>query len=48
MRAKTVELIGTMPRGTNWKGLSVDRIAGLEAGLIKTYSPPWNKRSAWV
>lgn len=39
-----VELIAAFPDPTTWNGLPVDQVTGLEAGLIKKFAPPWNKR----
>ena len=39
-----VELIAAFPEPTSWNGLPVDRVTGLESGLVKKFSPPWNKR----
>lgn len=41
---KTVELIAAFPKPTSWNGLPVDRATGLETGLVKKFSPPWNMR----
>lgn len=43
-KGRTVELIAALPEPTSWNGLPVDRITGLETGLIKAHCPPWNKR----
>jgi hypothetical protein len=41
---KTVELIAAFPEPTSWNDLPVDRVTGLEAGLVRKLGPPWNKR----
>lgn len=41
---RTVELIAAFPEPTSWNGLPVDTVTGLESGLVKKFSPPWNKR----
>lgn len=43
---RTVEIYLAMPDPTTWNGLPVNTAAGLEEGLIRTYSLPWNKRGA--
>ena len=39
-----VELIAAFPTPSMWNGLPVDRVTGLESGLVRKFSPPWNKR----
>jgi len=41
-----VEIYLATPEPTEWNGLPVNTAAGLEEGLIRKYSPPWNMRSA--
>lgn len=41
---KGVELIAAFPTPSMWNGLPVDRVTGLESGLVKKFGPPWNKR----
>ena len=41
---RTVGLIAAFPGPTSWSGLPVDTVTGLESGLVKKFSPPWNKR----
>jgi len=41
-----IEIYVAMPPNLEWNGLPVHGSAGLELGLIKTYSLPWNMRSA--
>ena len=41
---RRVELIAAFPEPTSWDGLPVDTVTGLESGLVKKFSPPWNKR----
>ena len=40
----TVEVIAALPEPSSWNGLPVDQASGLETGLIKKFSPPWNMR----
>lgn len=40
----TLQIRGKTRIGT-WKGLPIDRLHGLEAGLIETIDPPWNPRN---
>ena len=42
-KGMAVEVITAVPGGGEWSGLPVDPSVGLEMGLIKTYSLPWNK-----
>lgn len=39
-----VEVIAAFPEPSSWNDLPVDLVTGLETGLVKTFSPPWNKR----
>lgn len=39
-----VEVIAASPDPSTWNGLPVDQVSGLEAGLIRKFSPPWNMR----
>lgn len=41
---KDVTLLTAQPDPSSWIGLPVDRVTGLESGLIKKLSPEWNKR----
>jgi hypothetical protein len=41
---KRVEVLTACPEPTEWNGLPVDQVTGLESGLVKKLSPPWNKR----
>ena len=41
-----IEIYTASPDDLEWNGLPVHASAGLELGLIKKYSLPWNKRSA--
>lgn len=41
-----VDVYAASPPDLNWNGLPVNGSAGLELGLIKKYSLPWNMRSA--
>lgn len=41
---KRVWLLAAQPGVGEWNGLSIDLVAGLEAGLLKTLRPPWNLR----
>jgi hypothetical protein len=41
-----VDIFIAMPPDLEWGGLPVHGAAGLELGLIKKYSLPWNQRSA--
>lgn len=41
---KEVELLTASPGQSTWNRLLVDLLPGLEAGLLKSLSPPWNKR----
>lgn len=40
----TVEVIAAFPDPSTWNGLPIDQVSGLEAGLIRKFSPPWNMR----
>ncbi len=42
----SIDILVAMPPDSEWNGLPVHGCAGLELGLIKKYSLPWNKRSA--
>ena len=35
-----------MPTDSEWNGLPIHASAGLELGLIKKYTLPWNMRSS--
>ncbi len=37
-----VEILVAKPLGGEWNGLPIDQVAGLEAGLIRRFAPPWN------
>lgn len=39
-----VDVIAAFPDPSTWNGLPVDQVSGLEAGLIRKFSPPWNMR----
>ena len=39
-----VEVLTVNPGETLWRGLPVDLVAGLEAGLVRHYRPPWNQQ----
>jgi len=39
-----VWVIAAFPKASEWKGLPVDTVVGLEGGLIRSIRPPWNKR----
>jgi len=39
-----IEVFVATPPALEWNGLSIHGSAGLELGLIKAYSLPWNKR----
>lgn len=41
-----IEVFVATPPALEWNGLSIHGSAGLELGLIKAYSLPWNKRHA--
>ena len=41
---RIVEVIAAFPEASSWNGLPVDLVSGLETGLVKKYSPPWNKQ----
>ncbi|RYD44780.1 MAG: GIY-YIG nuclease family protein [Sphingomonadales bacterium] len=43
---KSIEILYATPDHMEWNGLPVHGSAGLELGLIKTYSLPWNQRSS--
>ncbi|MER8396078.1 GIY-YIG nuclease family protein [Mesorhizobium sp. M1340] len=42
----TIDIYAAFPPDLEWNGLPVHGSAGLELGLIKKYSLPWNMRSA--
>ncbi|MFA1624611.1 hypothetical protein ACDY96_17835 [Rhizobium mongolense] len=42
----SIEIYVAIPPDLEWNGLTVHGSAGLELGLIKKYSLPWNMRSA--
>lgn len=39
-----VEILAAFPEPGTWQGLPVDLVLGLEAGLIREFRPPWNRR----
>jgi hypothetical protein len=41
-----IEVYTAVPPNLEWNGLPVHGSAGLELGLIRKYSLPWNVRSA--
>ncbi|WP_310473794.1 hypothetical protein [Sandarakinorhabdus sp.] len=41
-----IEVLIAQPEDMTWNGLPVHGAAGLELGLIKAYTLPWNMRSA--
>ena len=41
---KTVETLAAFPEPSEWNGLPVDVVSGLETGLVAKVSPPWNKQ----
>jgi hypothetical protein len=41
-----IDIYTAAPNDLEWNGLPIHGSAGLELGLIKKYSLPWNKRSA--
>ncbi len=41
---KPVAIYTVNPGSSQWNGLPVDLVDGLEAALIRTYNLPWNKR----
>ena len=41
---KKVWVIAASPDTSEWNGLPVDFVVGLEAGLLAVISPPWNMR----
>jgi len=43
---KSIDIYTAHPADTNWNGLPVSTLAGLEAGMIKAYDLPWNLRGA--
>ena len=44
--SRGIEIYVAFPPDTSWNGLPVHSSAGLELGLIKAFSLPWNRRSA--
>lgn len=40
-----VDILVATPSASQWNGLPVNTIVGLEIGLIETFGPPWNLRS---
>jgi hypothetical protein len=44
--ATRIDVLIAQPDDMEWNGLPVHGAAGLELGLIKAYSLPWNMRSA--
>ncbi len=44
--ASRIHVLVAHPKNSKWKGLPVHGAAGLELGLIKAYSLPWNMRGA--
>ena len=40
-----VSVLVATPGTSEWNGLPVDLVAGLESGLIRTMQPAWNKSS---
>jgi hypothetical protein len=46
LSGKSIQILYACPDHLEWNGLPVHGSAGLELGLIKTYSLPWNQRSA--
>ena len=45
-KGQVVEVLIAKPSNLEWNGLPVHGCAGLEMGLIKAFSLPWNQRSA--
>lgn len=41
---RRVEVLAAFPEPGAWQGLPVDRVLGLEAGLIREFRPAWNRR----
>ena len=41
-----IDVYTAIPPDSDWNGLPIHGSAGLELGLIKKYSLPWNKRGA--
>lgn len=39
---QSVEIIAVAPEPSEWNGLPVNQVAGLELGLIERFKPPWN------
>ena len=44
LATKPMDILIAMPGTTEWNGLPIDLNAGLELGLIKNFTPVWNKR----
>ena len=40
---RKVEILAAFPGNTEWLGLPVDLVPGLEAGLIAQFQPEWNE-----
>jgi hypothetical protein len=45
-RGELVDILVACPVDMQWNGLPIHACAGLELGLIKKFSLPWNRRSA--
>lgn len=43
-RGRRVEILAAFPEPGVWQDLPVDLVLGLEAGLIREFNPPWNRR----
>ena len=43
---RSIEIYTATPKDLDWNGLPIHASAGLELGMIKKYSLPWNVRSA--
>lgn len=41
---RRVEILAAFPEPGVWQDLPVDLVLGLEAGLIREFNPPWNRR----
>lgn len=39
-----VEVLAANPGETDWRGLPVDLVTGLEAALVRHFRPPWNQQ----
>jgi hypothetical protein len=44
--AETIDILTASPPDMTWNDLPISAVAGLEIGLIQTFGPPWNMRSA--